>query len=153
MSVSVKLRPKQQRFVEEFLVDLNATQAAIRAGYSPRTAYSIGWENLNKPDIQVALRETIEAHFDQAELTIDRVIEGLMTEALYYGPQSSHGARVAAWGHLGKYMGMFVERHELSLDPNGGTLIDRMQQRYLQEQAANVVEGTGRSVNGHRSDE
>lgn len=45
------LNARQQRFVEEFLVDLNATQAAIRAGYSKRTARAIGCENLTKPDI------------------------------------------------------------------------------------------------------
>ena len=41
---------KQKRFVEEYLIDLNITQAAIRAGYSPKTAYSIGSENLKKPE-------------------------------------------------------------------------------------------------------
>ncbi len=46
---------KQQRFVEEYLVDHNATQAAIRAGYSPKTAYSIGHENLKKPEIAAAI--------------------------------------------------------------------------------------------------
>ncbi|MDY2987563.1 MAG: terminase small subunit, partial [Peptoniphilus sp.] len=45
------LNKKQKRFVEEYLIDLNATQAAIRAGYSPSTAYSIGNENLRKPEI------------------------------------------------------------------------------------------------------
>lgn len=43
---------KQKRFVEEYLIDLNATQAAIRAGYSPDTAGSIGAENLKKPEIK-----------------------------------------------------------------------------------------------------
>ena len=47
-----QLTAKQERFVQEYLVDLNATQAAIRAGYSRKTAYSIGEENLKKPDIQ-----------------------------------------------------------------------------------------------------
>lgn len=45
------LTPKQQRFCEEYLIDLNATQAAIRAGYSPDTAGAMGWENLKKPEI------------------------------------------------------------------------------------------------------
>ncbi|MCA9467070.1 MAG: terminase small subunit, partial [Nitrospira sp.] len=48
---------KQLRFVEEYMVDLNATQAAIRAGYEPRSAYSIGQENLKKPEIQAAIEE------------------------------------------------------------------------------------------------
>ena len=47
-----KLTAKQQRFCDEYLVDLNATQAAIRAGYSKKTAYAIGNENLNKPELK-----------------------------------------------------------------------------------------------------
>jgi phage terminase small subunit len=47
-----KMTPKQQRFCDEYLIDLNATQAAIRAGYSKKTAYSIGIENLRKPEIK-----------------------------------------------------------------------------------------------------
>ena len=47
-----RLTDKQQRFVEEYLIDLNATQAAVRAGYSEKTAAEIGSENLRKPQIQ-----------------------------------------------------------------------------------------------------
>jgi phage terminase small subunit len=53
--ITSKLMPKQERFVQEYLVDLNATQAAIRAGYSKKTAASIGAENLIKPEIAVAI--------------------------------------------------------------------------------------------------
>ena len=49
VSVADKLTPKQQQFVREYLIDFNATQAAIRAGYSPKTAQVIGAENLKKP--------------------------------------------------------------------------------------------------------
>ncbi len=47
----MSLTPKQQLFVAEYLVDLNATQAAVRAGYSKKTAYSVGHENLKKPEV------------------------------------------------------------------------------------------------------
>jgi len=47
-----KLTAKQQRFCDEYLIDLNATQAAIRAGYSEKTARQIGQENLTKPSIK-----------------------------------------------------------------------------------------------------
>ena len=47
-----KMTAKQQRFCDEYLISLNATQAAIKAGYSEKTAYSIGVENLNKPEIK-----------------------------------------------------------------------------------------------------
>ena len=52
-----KLTAKQQRFCDEYLIDLNATQAAIRAGYSKKTAYAIGNENLNKPDLKKYIEE------------------------------------------------------------------------------------------------
>ena len=47
---------KQQKFIDEYLVDFNATQAAIRSGYSKRTAAVIGWENLRKPEISDAIK-------------------------------------------------------------------------------------------------
>lgn len=53
----MKLTDKQKRFCEEYLIDCNATQAAIRAGYSERTAKSIGAENLTKPDLQNYIAE------------------------------------------------------------------------------------------------
>lgn len=50
--MATKMTKKQKRFCDEYLIDLNATQAAIRAGYSKKTAYSIGDENLKKPEIK-----------------------------------------------------------------------------------------------------
>ncbi len=69
-----RLSSKQQRFVDEFLVDLNATQAAIRAGYSPKTAKSIGSENLTKPDIQAYIQERRKEAQKRAELTLDDIL-------------------------------------------------------------------------------
>jgi phage terminase small subunit len=60
------MTPKQQRFVEEYLIDLNATQAAIRAGYSADTARQIGSENLSKPDIADAIAEAAAKRAEQA---------------------------------------------------------------------------------------
>ena len=55
-----KLTAKQKRFCDEYLIDLNATQAAIRAGYSKKTAGAIGTENLHKPLIDQYIRERME---------------------------------------------------------------------------------------------
>jgi len=71
------LTDKQQRFVEEYLIDLNATQAAIRAGYSAKTAGSIGEENLRKPEIAAAIQEAQEARSKRTEITADRVLQEL----------------------------------------------------------------------------
>ncbi|EOP85978.1 hypothetical protein IGM_04353 [Bacillus cereus HuB4-4] len=73
----MRLTPKQQRFIEEYLVDLNATQAAIRAGYSQKTARKIGQENLTKPDIQTAIEEAMDERSKRAEITQDMVLEEL----------------------------------------------------------------------------
>ena len=54
-----KMTAKQQMFCDEYLIDLNATQAAIRAGYSKKTAYSIGQENLNKPEIREYIKKRL----------------------------------------------------------------------------------------------
>ena len=72
-----KLTPKQTLFVSEYLIDLNATKAAIRAGYSATTAYSIGSENLTKPEIQQAIQEAQLDRQKRTEITQDRVLKEL----------------------------------------------------------------------------
>jgi phage terminase small subunit len=73
----VALNARQQRFVREYLIDLNATKAAIRAGYSKKTAYSIGNENLNKPEIAAQITAAQQKRADKLEITADRVLEEL----------------------------------------------------------------------------
>lgn len=72
-----ELTSKQKRFVEEYLVDLNATQAAIRAGYSEHTAYAMGYENLRKPEIAAAIQEAQERRSQRTEITQDEVLKEL----------------------------------------------------------------------------
>ena len=73
------LTPKQQRFVDEYLIDLNATQAAIRAGYSKNSARQIGQENLSKPVIAAAVakakQERSEAIKIDAEWVLRQAVE------------------------------------------------------------------------------
>ena len=68
---------KQKRFVEEYLIDLNATQAAIRAGYSPDSAKEIGSENLTKPDIAKAIDQAIAERSRRTGVNADRVVREL----------------------------------------------------------------------------
>lgn len=72
--MSAKLTPKQERFVAEYLIDLNATQAAIRAGYSAKTAGSVGHENLTKPEIAAAIQEAMQSRAQRTQITADRVL-------------------------------------------------------------------------------
>jgi phage terminase small subunit len=69
-----RLTPKQAAFVQEYLVDLNATQAAIRAGYSEDTAKAIGHENLTKPDVAEAIQEAMDQRAARTKITTDYVL-------------------------------------------------------------------------------
>lgn len=73
-----KLTDKQKRFVEEYLVDLNATQAAIRAGYSEQTAYSIGQRLLKKVEVQEAIQQAQNKRTTRTQITQDEVIRRLI---------------------------------------------------------------------------
>lgn len=76
------LTKKQKLFCEEYLIDLNATQAAIRAGYSPATAYSIGSENLTKPEIRTCIDKALAERSKRTGINADRVIQELAKIAL-----------------------------------------------------------------------
>lgn len=105
------LNAKQTRFVEEYLIDLNATQAAIRAGYSKNTARQMGAENLSKPVIQEAIAEGMKSLSDRVEVTQDRVIAGMLEFAdadLSDEEQSIKPSdKLKAWEMLGRHVGLF----------------------------------------------
>jgi len=71
------MNKKQTRFVEEYLIDLNATQAAIRAGYSKNRAGEIGWQLLQKTTIQEAISAAQARRSERTEITQDMVLAEL----------------------------------------------------------------------------
>lgn len=72
--MTTKLTPKQEKFCQEYLIDLNGTQAAIRAGYSLKTSGQIAEENLKKPEIQDRLRELRQPLQEATKLTQEWVL-------------------------------------------------------------------------------
>ncbi|OOF47868.1 terminase [Rodentibacter genomosp. 1] len=134
-----KLTDKQQRFVEEYLVDLNATQAAIRAGYKAENARQIGSENLSKPDIQEAIQIAKDKRSERVQISQDDVLRGLLEViAMSTGKQSvtetvvtksengeaigtdvvkscfePHAANKAL-ELLGKHLGMFTQKVDIT---------------------------------------
>lgn len=78
-----RLSAKQARFVVEYMVDLNATQAAIRSGYSAQCARSIASENLTKPKIAAAIQQAAAARTSLAQAEADRVLIGLARIAFF----------------------------------------------------------------------
>ena len=71
------MTPKQERFILEYLIDLNATQAAIRAGYSKKTAHVIGHENLTKPVIAQAIDEAKAKRAEEIGIDATWVLRGV----------------------------------------------------------------------------
>ena len=86
------LNRRQILFVLEYLKDLNATQAAIRAGYSERTARSTGHENLTKPDIAAAIKSAMAQRVKRTEVNADSVIQELA--AIAFAQMDTY----ATWG-------------------------------------------------------
>ena len=114
------LTPKQERFVQEYLVDLNATQAAIRAGYKEKTAGSIGQENLKKPEIQKAIQEAMKAQQQRTEITQYYVLQKLKEitdQPASDSPTSDlkYSSKIKALELLGKHVGAF-ERQQANSD-------------------------------------
>ena len=74
MEQEIELTPKQKRFCEEYAVDFNGTQAAIRAGYSEHSATVIAYENLIKPYVRSYVEKLISDKISRTEITADRVL-------------------------------------------------------------------------------
>lgn len=161
------LTNKQQRFVDEYLLDLNAAAAAVRAGYGAKNADVVGSQNLAKPNVAAAIRERMADRRQRTEITQDRVLEelahiafaragdvmewgettvlrteadGEVRESVYHGlkvrksadlppevmaavaevSEGKNGLQVKLHGKvqaltlLGKHLGMFVDRAEIS---------------------------------------
>ena len=109
------MNDKRRAFVREYLIDLNATQAAIRAGYSPKTARAQGHRLLTDADIQGELQTAQAKRAEKAALSAEWVLARLRIEAEGLGPDTTPTARVRAAELLGKHLGMFTERQEITL--------------------------------------
>ena len=103
---------KQQRFVAEYLVDLNATQAAIRSGYSAKTAAEIGYELLRKPQIAAAVEKGLQKARKRCEVTRDSIARQLDNDRALAHAAKQAGAAVAATVANAKLFGLLKEAVE-----------------------------------------
>lgn len=128
------MNARQKKFCDEYLIDCNATQAAIRAGYSQRTAKQIGQENLTKPDLKAYIDEQLEILHNQKTADAQEVLEyltavmrGEHTEQVLKlvgeGVQTitdidvSARERLKAAELIGKRYGMFKDGLNVDLEP------------------------------------
>lgn len=149
-----KLTPKQVRFVEEYLVDANGTQAAIRAGYSPRTANEQAARMLTIASVRDALDVAQRARSERVQISADWVL-GRLVEIVDRTMQAvevadSQGIRTGEWKFeasaaikalelCGRHLGMFANKVELG-GPNGGPIpVENVSERELAMRLAFVL--------------
>lgn len=128
------MNARQKKFCDEYLIDCNATQAAIRAGYSPKTAKSIGQENLTKPDLKAYIDEQLELLHTQRTADAQEVLEYLTAvmrgehteqtlQLIGDGMQTitdidvSAKERLKAAELIGKRYGMFKDNLNVDVEP------------------------------------
>ncbi len=120
---------KQRRFIDEYIISGNATQAAIKAGYSKKTARKIGQENLTKPDIKAAIEKRnaeiqSEKTADMTEVMeyLTSVMRGEQTESVatskgvYSNVEVSAKDRIKAAELIGKRNGAWTDKKEINGD-------------------------------------
>lgn len=141
----MELTPKQKAFADYYIETGNATEAAIKAGYSKKTARVIGQENLTKPAIKTYIDETMEKLADKRIAKAEEVLEYLtrvirgeeteqvvvtenigdfMSEARVINKELSAKDKIKAAELLGKRYRLFVDKVEQKLDVNATTKLD-----------------------------
>jgi len=99
--------PKQARFVDEYLLDRNGAQAAVRAGYSKKCAKEIAYELLTKPHIAAAVQNGMRETAERLQLSREALVEGLREAAEAAKARGDAGEMIAAWREIGRLLNLY----------------------------------------------
>lgn len=118
----------RERFVDEYLVDLNATQAAIRAGYSPKTAYSMGQRLLKDVEVQAAIQEARARREKRTEITQDRVVQEIADNAFRQASDAQdsefkHSSKTKYLDMLCKHLGVYDKSMQVEITDRSGVVL------------------------------
>lgn len=128
-----KLTDKQTAFVREYLVDLNATQAAIRAGYSERTAYSVGQRLLKKVEIQRAVAAAQAKRARRVEIKAEDVLRGVIEVTTQARDSGDLKTALKGYELQGRHLGMWTERVKQEVSgPDGGPVASEIVVRFVE---------------------
>lgn len=124
-----KLTEKQKRFCEEYLIDLNATQSYLRAGYKAKSNEIARVEShklLTKPNIQQYIEELREEQSKRTEITADKVLEELGSVAFNRDIECIGRDKVKALELIGQHLGMFTEKVAITKEEEIPKLLDAL---------------------------
>ena len=133
------MTPKQARFVDEYLLDMNATQAAIRAGYSKKTAYEIGYENMKKPEIAIAVAERKLERAERTQTSTDWVIQSLVKAYETAKEKGNLGQAIRALELIGKHHGAFLDRVEQTSSLTVEIVKAKRAEEYSDDELASIM--------------
>lgn len=108
------LTPKQEAFCREYLIDLNATQAAIRAGYSEKTAQEQSSRLLSNVMVKEYIQRGMEDRAERVQVTADDVLNDILETRKAAAADGKHSDRLKANELLGKHLKLFTDKHEHS---------------------------------------
>ena len=138
------MRTKQAAFVAEYLIDLNATQAAMRAGYSVATSGSIGGQLLQKLEIQEAISDAMQKRSERTEITQDKVlrdVEAIKQDAMKSKVDKdgddamvNHAAALKACELQGRHLKMWIDKLDITATVS---IADAIRARIAQRSASN----------------
>ena len=139
------LTPKQSTFVDEYLLDLNCTQAAIRAGYSKRTAYSQGQRLLKNVEVRRHLEAALKARSERTQVDADMVIDELRKIGFADIRQMFSGDSLIDINNLGDDIAAAVQSVEVvtrpgGLDENGERTVEYVHKIRLADKRAALVD-------------
>lgn len=122
-----KLTPKQERFVEEYLVDLNATRAAERAGYSARTANEQGARLLVNVSVQKAIQAAKLNRAQKVAVSAEDVLRGVIEVTMLARKEGDLKTALKGYELQGKHIGMWRDKVEQEISgPGGGPVEEKL---------------------------
>lgn len=128
-----KLTDKQTAFVREYLVDLNATQAAIRAGYSERTASRIGPQLLGKTCVREAIEKAQAKRARRVEIKAEDVLRGVIEVTTQARESGDLKTALKGYELQGKHLGMWTEKVKQEVSgPDGGPVASEIVVRFVE---------------------
>lgn len=138
---NTKLTPKQLRFCDEYVKDLNATQAAIRAGYSKKTARSQGQRLLTKVDIDLQIKKLQKDIQERNKMTVDDCVSMLSSMAKYdVADIINDDGSVKALSEIPKEARLVIEGIDVDEIKSGEITIGQTKKVKLSNRRANIIE-------------